>query len=139
MINIKKLRDEIDAVENALATRGYALDKDLFINLEKERKVLQVEVESLQSERKSLSNEFGKLKSQGKETDELKVNIDKINNKLKDKDSTLQTILEKINIFLLDIPNIPHESTPIGLNQDNNVVIKKYGDNYASSSKKNGY
>ncbi len=134
MINIKKLRDEIDAVENALATRGYALDKDLFINLEKERKVLQVEVESLQSERKSLSNEFGKLKSQGKETDELKVNIDKINNKLKDKDSTLQTILEKINIFLLDIPNIPHESTPIGLNQDNNVVIKKYGDNLSTNS-----
>jgi seryl-tRNA synthetase len=54
MINIKNLRDEIDTVQSALASRGYELDKDTFIKLEKERKILQVDVESLQSERKNL-------------------------------------------------------------------------------------
>lgn len=134
MINIKNLRDEIDTVQSALASRGYELDKDTFIKLEKERKILQVDVESLQSERKNLSNEFGKLKSQGEDTNKLKIKIDQINNDLKEKDSTLQAILEKINIFLLDIPNVPHDSTPIGLNEDNNVVVKKYGDNLSTNT-----
>ena len=134
MINIKNLRDDIDTVASALATRGYELNKAIFIELEGERKVLQVEVESLQSDRKNLSNEFGKLKSEGKDTGELKNQIDEINNALKLKDSLLQAILEKMNTFLLDIPNIPHESTPVGKNEDNNVVVRKYGDILSSNT-----
>ena len=134
MINIKNLRDDIDTVASALATRGYELNKPIFIELEGERKVLQVEVESLQSDRKNLSNEFGKLKSEGKDTGELKDQIDQINNALKLKDSLLQAILEKMNTFLLDIPNIPHESTPVGKNEDNNVVVRKYGDILSSNT-----
>ena len=134
MINIKNLRDDIDTLASALATRGYELNKEIFIELEGERKVLQVEVESLQSDRKNLSNEFGKLKSEGKDTSELKNQIDQINNTLKLKDSLLQVILEKMNTFLLDIPNIPHESTPVGKNEDNNVVIRKYGDILSSNT-----
>ena len=134
MINIKNLRDDIDTVASALATRGYELNKPIFIELEGERKVLQVEVESLQSDRKNLSNEFGKLKSEGNDTGELKDQIDQINNALKLKDSLLQAILEKMNTFLLDIPNIPHESTPVGKNEDNNVVVRKYGDILSSNT-----
>ena len=134
MINIKNLRDDIDTVASALATRGYELNKAIFIELEGERKVLQVEVESLQSDRKNLSNEFGKLKSEGNDTGELKDQIDQINNALKLKDSLLQAILEKMNTFLLDIPNIPHESTPVGKNEDNNVVVRKYGDILSSNT-----
>ncbi|MDA8861566.1 serine--tRNA ligase [Gammaproteobacteria bacterium] len=134
MINIKNLRDDIDAVASALASRGYELNKTIFIELESERKVLQVEVESLQSDRKNFSNEFGKLKSEGKDTDELKDKIDQINNTLKLKDSLLQDILEKMHIYLLDIPNIPHESTPVGKNEDDNVVLRKHG-NILSSNK----
>jgi seryl-tRNA synthetase len=134
MINIKNLRDDIDTVASALATRGYELNKAIFIELEGERKVLQVEVESLQSDRKNLSNEFGKLKSEGNDTGELKDQIDQINNALKLKDSLLQAILEKMNTFLLDIPNIPHESTPVGKNEDDNVVVRKYGDILSSNT-----
>ena len=134
MINIKNLRDDIDTLASALATRGYELNKAIFIELEGERKVLQVEVESLQSDRKNLSNEFGKLKSEGKDTGELKNQIDEINNALKLKDSLLQAILEKMNIFLLDIPNIPHESTPVGKNEDDNVVVRKHGDILSSNT-----
>ncbi len=134
MINIKNLRDDIDAVALALASRGYELNKTIFIELESERKVLQVEVESLQSDRKNLSNEFGKLKSEGKDIGELKDQIDQINNALKLKDSLLQAILEKMHIYLLDIPNIPHESTPVGKNEDDNVVLRKHGDILSSNT-----
>ena len=58
----------------------------------------------------------------------------KINNALKLKDSLLQAILEKMNIFLLDIPNIPHESTPVGKNEDDNVVVRKHGDILSSNT-----
>ena len=127
MIDIKFLRDNINQVEQSLARREYALDKDKFIALDEERKSLQVEVESLQSERKTLSNDFGKLKSSGKNTDNLKKKLDFINDNLKIKNESLNQILESINNILLDIPNIPHESTPDGKNENDNVVLRTVG------------
>ena len=127
MIDIKDLRDNIDEVELSLARRGYSLNKEKFIDLDGQRKSLQVEVESLQSDRKNLSNDFGKLKSTGKDTGDLKKKIDSINENLKSKNESLNLILESINIILLDIPNIPHESTPDGKNESENVVLRTVG------------
>ena len=127
MIDIKDLRDNIDEVEKLLARRGYSLNKDTFINLDGQRKSLQVEVESLQSNRKNLSNDFGKLKSSGDDTEELKIKIDSINESLKSKNESLNLILDSINTILLDIPNIPHESTPDGKNESENVVLRTVG------------
>ena len=128
MIDIKVLRENIDGVEKSLARRGYSLNKDKFTNLDGERKSLQVEVESLQSDRKSLSNNFGKLKASGENTDELKKKLDAINSNLKIKNESLNLILESINNILLDMPNIPHESTPDGKNEHDNVVIRTVGE-----------
>ena len=61
MIDIKKLRDEIDHTGKILLTRGYELNKELFLSLDDERKILQISVEELQSKRKKLSNDFGKI------------------------------------------------------------------------------
>ena len=127
MIDIKHLRNNIDEVENSLARRGYKLDIDRFINLDADRKSLQVEVETLQSDRKNLSNDFGKLKSLGEDTSELKKKIDSINVSLKIKNESLNAILESIHTILLNIPNIPHESTPSGENESENVVIRSVG------------
>ena len=128
MIDIKVLRENIDGVEESLARRGYLLDKDKFISLDGERKSLQVEVETLQSDRKSLSNDFGKLKASGENTDDLKKKLDTLNNNLKTKNESLNLILESINNILLDMPNIPHESTPSGTNENDNVVIRTVGE-----------
>ena len=127
MIDIKHLRNNIDEVENSLARRGYLLDKERFINLDADRKSLQVEVETLQSDRKNLSNDFGKLKSLGEDTSDLKKKIDSINVSLKIKNESLNAILESIHTILLNIPNIPHESTPCGENESENVVIRSVG------------
>ena len=127
MIDIKDLRDSIDEVEKSLARRGYSLNKDKFIDLDGQRKSLQVEVESLQSNRKNLSNDFGKLKSSGENTEDLKKKIDSINDNLKSKNESLNLILDSINSILLDIPNIPHESTPDGKNESENVVLRTVG------------
>ena len=128
MINIKNLREDINQVSSSLLTRGYELDVDSFVALDKQRKVLQVEVEDLQSQRKILSNDFGKMKSNNEDTTSLKVEIDKINDVLDKKDENLQLLLNEINTFLLNIPNIPHANVPLGKNESENVVIKTSGE-----------
>ena len=127
MIDIKDLRDDIHSVETALARRGYALDKERFINLDAERKLLQTEVEALQSSRKNLSNDFGKLKAKNKDTSELKKQIDLINEELKNKNESLNSILSTVNAFMLDIPNTPHHSVPDGIDENQNIVIRTIG------------
>ena len=128
MIDIKKLRDNFEDIESSLNSRGYKLNKTSFQSLDKKRKELQIDVESLQAERKSLSSNFGKLKASGEDTADLKKTIDEKNQELEVKDEELQSLLNEINDLLLDIPNIPDESVPEGKNEEDNVVIEKYGD-----------
>ena len=128
MIDIKNLRDDIKAVSKSLQRRGYNLDIEKFTSLDTQRKSLQVNVEDLQSTRKKLSQTFGKLKSTDSDTSSLKEEIDSINNDLKKESDLLNSLLEEINNFLLDIPNIPDESTPNGSSENENVLIRKHGD-----------
>ena len=79
MIDIKNLRDNIDIISDSLLRRGYTLDSKKFKSLDSERKSLQVSVETLQSSRKKLSEEFGKLKASGADTASLKKEIENIN------------------------------------------------------------
>ena len=127
MIDIKKIREDILETKERLLKRGYDLDEKKFLSLDKARKNLQINVETLQAERKKLSSEFGKLKSTGNNTDALKKTIDNINNELDEKGNELQIILTQIDSFLLDIPNLPCESVPDGESEKDNIVVKKFG------------
>ena len=127
MIDIKKLRDNPELVKQALKKRGYHLDVSLFSQLDSSRKSLQIDVENLQAERKKLSAEFGKLKSSGDPTDELKKIIDSKNEELSSKDMELQEIMSQIDSLMLDMPNIPDNTVPEGKDESENVVIKEYG------------
>jgi seryl-tRNA synthetase len=135
MIDVKLLRDFPKEVRDRLKSRGYDLNIAYFEELDEIRKVLQVEVEQLQSQRKNLSAEFGKTKASGQDVNDLKLEVDKVNSVLKVKDDKLQNLLEDINNFLLDIPNIPRSDVPVGTNEDNNVVIKKVGDIKSTNTK----
>lgn len=128
MIDIKKLRDDGKNIQNLLLKRGYKLNIEEFLSLDSARKDLQISVEDLQSKRKELSSQFGKLKSSGEDTDDLKKEIDSINSDLKLKDDSLQDLLVSINNFMLDIPNIPREDVPVGSSEIDNVVVSKYGE-----------
>ena len=135
MIDVKLLRDTPNEVRDSLKSRGYDLNIAYFEEIDETRKVLQVEVEQLQSQRKNLSAEFGKAKASGKDVNELKLKVDKVNSDLKVKDDKLQNLLEDINNFLLDIPNIPRSDVPVGNNEDDNVVVKKIGDIKSTNTK----
>jgi seryl-tRNA synthetase len=128
MIDIKQLREDTEGVAKALNTRGFKLNVELFVDLDDKRKLLQVDTEHLQSQRKNLSNDFGKLKSQGADTTDLKVHIDSINSDLKTKEGALQLIQNQLNDFLHDIPNIPNKNVPLGSDESDNKVIEISGD-----------
>ena len=127
MLDIKNLRDNFDDIKEMLSRRGYSIDKDKFQSLDEKRKLLQINVENLQADRKKLSSEYGKLKASGENVDKLKSIIDSTNNELDKKDKDLQELLQDINNLMLDIPNIPDRSVPNGKNENDNIVIKKYG------------
>ena len=128
MIDIKQLREDIEGVAKALDTRGFELNVELFVDLDDKRKLLQVDAEHLQSQRKNLSNDFGKLKSQGGDTADLKLHIDSINSELKVKDEALQLVQNQLNDFLYTIPNIPNKNVPLGKNELDNKVVEISGD-----------
>ncbi len=135
MLNIKDLRDDFDNIKIALAKRGYDINQKTFEKLNNDRKTLQVDVENLQAERNKLSNDFGKLKSSGEDRSQLKDTIDKINSELDEKSLQLSSVLSDINNFLLDIPNIPHESVPLGKDEKDNVVVETFGTIYSKNKK----
>ena len=135
MLNIKDLRDDFVNIKKALAKRGYEINQKTFEKLDKERKTLQVDVENLQAERNNLSYDFGKLKSSGKDTNQLKETIDNINSELDEKSLKLSSVLSDINNFLLDIPNIPHDSVPLGKDEKDNVVVETFGNIYSKNKK----
>ena len=133
MIDIKNLRENFSDVQKSLARRGFDIDTDFFTKQDKLRKDLQVDVENLKAERNKLSSEFGRLKSQKKDTSELKTQVDLVNEKLKSKDASLAVILKDIDNFLLDIPNLPEDTVPDGADESSNVVLRKEGDIYTKN------
>ena len=111
------------------------LDIKRFQTLDEERRTLQVNVENYQSSRKKLSEEFGKLKASGGDTSKLKIRIDEINLNLKKDNELLNSLLDSINEFMLDIPNVPDETTPDGSNENDNLFIRKVGDVISTNTK----
>ena len=128
MIDTKLLREEFSTIKNSLMKRGFDIDQKKFESIDAHRKSLQVEVENLQSERNNISAEFGQKKKSGESTDELKAKVDRINLNLGNKEEDLNKVLQEINAFLMEIPNTPDESVPIGKDETENVVIKKCGE-----------
>tara|TARA_B100000212_G_C27373741_1_gene533768 strand:+ start:1175 stop:2422 length:1248 start_codon:yes stop_codon:yes gene_type:complete len=127
MLDTKLLRENFNFIKKELSKRGFLIEQNVFESLDSKRKSLQVEVETLQSERNKLSAEFGKKKKTGESTEQLKIEVDEINSNLKIKEDEFGQLTLKLNDFLMGIPNIPHESVPVGKDESENVVIKKYG------------
>ena len=128
MIDINLLRNNIDEVESRLNSRGFKIDKKSFIDLENERRNLQVKVQELQESRNDLSKKIGVEKSKGNDVSEHMKSVGQTNYLLKVQNGALEEVQNKIQEFLLDIPNLAHESVPIGQSENDNEVIKEVGE-----------
>ena len=128
MIDINLLRADPEKVKNSLKIKNYDLDSDLFIEIDSNRKTLQTEVEDLKGLKNKLSKDFGELKSNNQDTSELSNQLDEIKKNLFEKEELLNKTLSQLNNFLLDIPNIPHQDVEAGKSEEDNKVIKTFGD-----------
>ncbi len=127
MIDIQLLRKDIKAVAERLAQRKFRLDVDAFNALESERKAIQTRTEELQAQRNSLSKQIGILKGKGEDASGVMAQVGGIGDELKASAERLEALQEQISAFVLLIPNIPHESVPVGHDETANVELRKVG------------
>ena len=128
MFDINLLRADPEKVKNSLKIKNYDLDSDLFIEIDSNRKTLQTEVEDLKGLKNKLSKDFGELKRNNQDTSELSNQLEEIKKNLFEKEELLNKTLSQLNNFLLDIPNIPHQDVEAGKSEEDNKVIKTFGD-----------
>lgn len=127
MIDPKILRNDIETVAQKLKTRGMNLNIDEFEALESSRKVLQVRTQELQNERNSRSKMIGKAKSQGEDIAPLMATIGQLGEQLDAAKSELAEVLTKLDDFYFQLPNLPHESVPVGTSEGDNVEVLRWG------------
>ena len=127
MIDIQLLRKDIDSVAARLATRKFQLDVAAFNTLEAERKQIQTRTEELQGKRNTLSKQIGMLKGKGEDTSAVMAEVAGIGDELAKSAARLDVIQAKMSEFMLTIPNLPHESVPVGADETTNVEVRKVG------------
>lgn len=129
MLDIKYLRGNLEEVKKKLQHRGEDLtDLSNFEELDKKRRALIAESEQLKGKRNEVSEQIAVLKREKKDADHLIQEMREVGEHIKALDSELNEVEEKLNQLLLNIPNIPHESVPIGDSEDDNVPIRKWGE-----------
>jgi seryl-tRNA synthetase len=128
MLDINALRNDLPGVVAALAKRGATLDGARFEALERERKRIQTRTQDLQAKRNTLSKQVGIAKGAGQDATPLLRDVAGLGDELKDLERELDNVQARLRDFLLDLPNITHETTPIGRSADDNVEVRRHGE-----------
>ena len=129
MLDILLLRKDLDASVARLETRKKPqvfLNVEKFRALETERKTLQTRTEELQSQRNSLSKQIGMLKAKGESTDQVMADVASIKTELDASALRLDALQAELQDMLLAVPNLPHESVPVGADEHGNVEVRKW-------------
>lgn len=128
MLDPNMLRNELDAVAEKLARRGFKLDVEVLRQQEERRKVLQVETESLQAERNSRSKQIGAAKARGEDIEPLRLEVNALGEKLDAAKAELDKLQNEIRDLALSIPNLPDDSVPVGKNENDNIEVSRWGE-----------
>lgn len=129
MLDIKYLRQNFAEVKAKLAHRGEDLsDLDQFETLDTKRRELIAKTEELKAKRNTVTKEIAELKKNKQDADEKIKEMRAVGDEVKAIDEELRAVEEKLQLMMLSIPNIPHESTPIGETEDDNVEVRKWKD-----------
>ena len=127
MLDIQALRNDLDGVVTALKKRGFEFDAEAFTRLENERKVVQTRTQDLQARRNSASKSIGIAKSKGEDVAPIMAEVAGIGEQLKVDEARLAGIQAELQQLLLNVPNLPHESVPVGKSEADNVEVRRVG------------
>lgn len=128
MLDNQLLRENPQYVATQLLKRGFQFDAVTFSQLEEKRKALQVSTQSLQNERNLRSKAIGEAKSRGENIEPMREEVNKLGAILEQQKTELDEVLKQIEVISLSLPNIPHESVPVGKDELDNQEIRKWGD-----------
>ena len=127
MLDIKYLRQNIEFVSQKMNQRGQPIDFDRFLGLDTKRRDILLAVETLRNERNDASKKIGELKKNKSDATALIAKMSEVSAKIKELDESLRTTEEELNNFSLMIPNIQHESVPIGQGSEDNPILRSWG------------
>ncbi|WP_058533215.1 serine--tRNA ligase [Legionella saoudiensis] len=127
MLDIQLLRDDPQFVASQLLKRGFQFDIASFTSLDEKRKELQVATQALQNERNTRSKAIGIAKSRGEDIEPMREEVNRIGAELEQKKQELDDLLQQIEAIALRLPNIPHESVPVGVDENDNVEVRRWG------------
>ncbi|AYD39060.1 serine--tRNA ligase [Clostridium fermenticellae] len=131
MLDLKRIRNNPEEVKKQLQNRGEEFDPksiDEVLSLDEDRRKILVEVETLKNKRNQDSSLIPKLKKEGKNTDEMLVEMKKLSDTIKGYDTKLSDINKKIEYIMLRLPNIPNPAVPAGESDADNVEIRRWGE-----------
>lgn len=127
MLDPALLRAHLADTAARLMTRGYALDVASIESLEADRKRLATETQELQAQRNARSKAIGQAKAKGEDVAPIMAEVAGIGDKLKANEAALAEVQQKLSAIALGIPNLPHESTPVGKDETENVEVSRWG------------
>src|SRR5205807_1173688 len=123
--DLSQFRANLHTLAQRLATRGFTLDVTEFRTLDSERRAAVTESEQLKAQRNAESMEISKLKKQGADTAQQQQKVRAIGDRISALDEKVKTLDESFRTMLAGIPNIPHESVPVGKSSDDNVEVRR--------------
>lgn len=137
MLDPKYLRTEIQAAAKRLAPRGYKLEVDTITSLETQRKALQIKTQELQNQRNVRSKAIGQAKAKGEDVSGLLAEVDELAKQLDEVEKQFLSIQSQLREIEFSIPNLPHESVPLGKSEEDNQEIRRWGEphNYSFTVK----
>ncbi len=127
MLDIQLLRNDLDGTAQRLQARGFELDVRRFQELEQDRKAVQMRTQELQAKRNQSSKQIGIAKSKGEDVAAIMAEVANLGDELKAAEEKLAVIQSQLNDLLMTIPNLPHDSVPIGKSEADNVEVRRVG------------
>lgn len=127
MLDIQVLRNDMNRVIDAMQSRSFAFDADVFAQLDEQRKQLQMTSEELQAKRNQVSKQIGIAKSKGEDIAPIMAQVGSLGEELKQAEEAYKQVQQQLDDLLLYLPNLPHESVPVGKSENDNVEVRKVG------------
>ncbi|MBW2118770.1 MAG: serine--tRNA ligase, partial [Deltaproteobacteria bacterium] len=128
MLDLKFVRTNLDSIRDMLKTRGYDMDVSRFETLDQERRSRLTVLEELRHRRNQVSDEIAAMKKNGEDASAVIAEMKTVSSDIKEKEKDLPLFVNELNEMLMIMPNMPHESVPVGKDETDNPVIRTWGE-----------
>ncbi len=128
MLDIKFIRNNVDKIKKAVELKNDHADIDRLLDLDNDKRKMLTEVEELKHQRNKVSEDIGRMKKQNQDASKFISEMKKVSDRIKQLDEKVKSFDQEIYEILIRIPNIPHDSVPLGKDASANLEVKRWGE-----------